>query len=83
METEHAIIRSIASYLKNHTCIIVSHRIAPLADAEEIVVMDDGCIIEKGTHSQLLDKSSFYATIYRQQTNAPAYLDIVSQEDAT
>lgn len=83
METEHAIIRSIASYLKNHTCIIVSHRIAPLADAEQIVVMDDGRIIEKGTHSQLLEKSSFYATIYRQQTNAPASLDIVSLEDAT
>ncbi|MDY0039904.1 MAG: ABC transporter ATP-binding protein, partial [Desulforhabdus sp.] len=81
METEHAIVRSIASYLKNHTCIIVSHRIAPLADAEEIVVMDDGRIIEQGTHSQLLVKSSFYATIYRQQTNAPASL--ASQDDAT
>ncbi len=39
METEHQIIRSIAGYLKGHTCIIVSHRVAPLADANEIIVM--------------------------------------------
>jgi len=68
METEHAIIRSIAGYLKGHTCIIVSHRVAPLADAQEIVVMDQGRIVERGTHEQLMKHSSFYATIYRQQT---------------
>jgi ATP-binding cassette, subfamily B, multidrug efflux pump len=83
METEHAIIRSIASYLKGHTCIIVSHRIAPVVDAEEIVVMDDGRIIERGTHSELLEKSSFYATIYRQQTSLPGPFEVMVQKNAT
>lgn len=68
METEHTIVRSIASYLKGHTCIIVSHRVAPLADANQIVVMEGGRIVERGTHEQLLKQSRFYATIYRQQT---------------
>ncbi len=68
METEHAIIGSIASYLKGRTCIIVSHRVAPLADAREIVVMEGGRIVERGSHAHLLEHSPFYATIYRQQT---------------
>ncbi len=42
METEHTIIGSIADYLRGRTCIIVSHRVAPLADAQTIVVMDRG-----------------------------------------
>lgn len=68
METEHAIIRSIAGYLKGHTCIIVSHRVAPLADAREIIVMDRGRIVARGTHEKLLEQNQFYETIYRQQT---------------
>ena len=83
METEHAIIESIASYLKGHTCIIVSHRLAPLADADEIVVMEEGRIAERGTHSQLLEKSGFYATIYRQQTSTSGSFKIASRADAT
>lgn len=70
METEHAIIRSIASYLKGRTCIIVSHRVAPLADAGEIVVMERGRIVARGSHDELMERSSFYATIYRQQTDS-------------
>jgi ATP-binding cassette subfamily B multidrug efflux pump len=69
METEHAIVRSIASYLKDRTCIVVSHRIAPLADAQRIVVMDRGRILDLGTHEELVERCEFYATIYEQQTN--------------
>lgn len=72
METEHAIIRSIASYLKGRTCIVVSHRIAPLAEAQEILVMEHGRIVAKGSHQELLERSSFYATIYHQQIQVPS-----------
>lgn len=67
METEHAIIRSIAEYLRGRTCIIVSHRVAPLADANEIVVLDQGAVVARGTHGQLMETSPYYRTIYRQQ----------------
>ncbi|OGQ94296.1 MAG: multidrug ABC transporter ATP-binding protein [Deltaproteobacteria bacterium RIFOXYD12_FULL_57_12] len=66
-ETEHAIILAIAGYLRGRTCIIVSHRIAPLVDADTILVMDQGRIAAAGTHAQLVRTSDFYATIYRHQ----------------
>ncbi len=68
METEHAIIRSIASYLEGRTCIVVSHRIAPLADANQIVVMEKGQIVDLGPHNELVERNDFYSTIYRHQT---------------
>jgi ATP-binding cassette, subfamily B, multidrug efflux pump len=68
METEHAIIRSLAAYLRSRTCIIVSHRVAPLTEADEIVVMEGGRIIERGSHQQLAARSGFYRNIYEYQT---------------
>ncbi len=69
METEHAIIRSIANYLSGRTCIVVSHRVAPLADAHEIMVLEEGKVVEVGSHEQLLERGGFYANIHRQQTS--------------
>ena len=68
METEHAIIGAISAYLKGRTCLIVSHRVAPLVDAGEIVVMDRGRIVAQASHAELLQTNAFYATIYKQQT---------------
>jgi ATP-binding cassette, subfamily B, multidrug efflux pump len=68
METEHAIIRSIASYLEGRTCVVVSHRIAPLADANQIVVMEKGRVVDQGPHNELVERNAFYASIYRHQT---------------
>jgi ATP-binding cassette, subfamily B, multidrug efflux pump len=68
METEHAIVGSIASYLKGRTCIIVSHRIAPLVDADEIMVMENGQVVDRGPHKELIERNDFYSSIYRHQT---------------
>jgi ATP-binding cassette subfamily B protein len=70
MKTEHAIIRSIASYLKDKTCISISHRVAPLVEAREILVMDEGSIVARGTHTDLLKINEFYRTIYTHQSIA-------------
>jgi ATP-binding cassette subfamily B protein len=67
METEHLIVRRIASYLQGKTCILVSHRLAPLADAAHIVVMDRGRVVAQGTHQQLLTRSDYYAAIHAKQ----------------
>jgi len=68
METEQTIIRSMASYLQGRTCIVVSHRVAPLADAGEILVMEHGRIAARGNHSHLFAHNPFYAKIYTHQT---------------
>ncbi len=68
METERAIIGSIAAYAKGRTCLVISHRVAPLADAQEIIVLEGGRIVAQGSHERLMAQSEFYATIYRQQT---------------
>jgi ATP-binding cassette subfamily B protein len=68
MKTEHEIIRALAAYLRKRTCIIVSHRIAPLIDAAEILVMDHGRIVDRGSHTHLMQHNEFYATIYNFQT---------------
>jgi ATP-binding cassette subfamily B protein len=67
IETEHQIIRSIGSFLQERICIVVSHRLAPLADADQLLVMDDGQIVAQGNHNQLLKENMFYKTIFEYQ----------------
>jgi ATP-binding cassette subfamily B protein len=67
METEYAIVHSLRSYLEGRTCIIVSHRVAPLSDADEIVILEAGRVAARGTHRRLLETNGFYAAIARHQ----------------
>ncbi|MBU1138747.1 MAG: ABC transporter ATP-binding protein/permease [Proteobacteria bacterium] len=69
-ETEHAILQQIAAYLQGKTCIVISHRVAPLAEADKILVMDKGKIVAQGEHQELLESNTFYATIYSHQTDS-------------
>lgn len=65
--TEHRIINNFKDWLPGRTCIMVSHRVAPILAADEIVVMEGGRITERGTHHDLLASNDFYATIYNYQ----------------
>ena len=69
IETEHEIIGSIRPFIKDKVCIMVSHRLAPLAQADQILVMDQGKIVALGSHRYLLERNRFYATIYEYQTS--------------
>jgi ATP-binding cassette subfamily B multidrug efflux pump len=69
IETEHEIIGSMRPYIMDRICIIVSHRLAPLAQADQIVVMDHGKVVARGNHAYLLENNRFYATIYEYQTS--------------
>jgi ATP-binding cassette subfamily B protein len=66
-QTEDEILRGLRSTLKEKTCVIISHRISAVKDADEIVVIDEGRIIERGTHQELVLKGGLYADLYRQQ----------------
>ncbi|MDT8336183.1 MAG: ATP-binding cassette domain-containing protein, partial [Desulfurivibrionaceae bacterium] len=66
-DTEHRIISNFREWLQGRTCIMVSHRVAPIIDAAEIIVMDRGMITARGQHRELLATSSFYRTIHDHQ----------------
>lgn len=69
METEHEIIGAMQEFMRDRICIIVSHRLAPLSQADKLIVMDSGRIVSQGGHEDLLQKSRFYASIYEYQTS--------------
>ena len=53
--------------MKGRTSFIIAHRLSTIRDADMILVMKDGDIIEQGKHTELLDKDGFYAQMYRSQ----------------
>jgi ATP-binding cassette subfamily B protein len=65
--TEKEIIGNLYDYLKDKTAIIITHRIFSLFHFDKIVVLDEGEIVEQGTHDDLLARNGFYATLYAQQ----------------
>ncbi|MHB8061648.1 MAG: ABC transporter ATP-binding protein [Ruminiclostridium sp.] len=65
--TEEEILKDLKKIMKQRTSIIVSHRISAVKDADEIIVLDDGSIVERGTHTVLLDKKGFYYALYTKQ----------------
>lgn len=65
--TEKEIIGNLYQYLQGKTAIIITHRVFSLFSFDEIIVMDEGEIVEKGTHEALLNLNGQYAEMYRQQ----------------
>jgi ATP-binding cassette subfamily B protein len=66
-ETEDVILRHLRQSLKSRTGLIVSHRLSTVKDADLIVVLEDGYIVERGTHDELLAYNGVYAELYDKQ----------------
>jgi len=64
METEYAIQQALKEVMKGRTSFIIAHRISSLRHADEILVLDEGEIIERGTHDTLLQENGTYKRIY-------------------
>ena len=65
--TELLIQTAMAKLMKGRTSFVIAHRLSTIREADLILVMKQGTIIEQGTHSQLLDKKGFYADLYNSQ----------------
>jgi ATP-binding cassette, subfamily B, multidrug efflux pump len=66
-QTEAEILGGLKSILKEKTCLIISHRISAVKEADEILVLDEGEIIERGSHEELVRYGGLYADLYQQQ----------------
>lgn len=59
-ESELAVQQALEHLMRGRTCIVIAHRLSTICHADEIVVLDKGCIVERGTHQQLLDRNGLY-----------------------
>lgn len=66
-KTENAILNSLKRIMQNRTSIIISHRVSSAKLADRIIVLDDGSIVEQGTHESLLANNSIYKELYEKQ----------------
>lgn len=66
-KTEENILENMCQVMKNRITVIVAHRISTIKNAHKIIVLEQGEIVEQGTHSELLQKNSFYTRLYNKQ----------------
>ncbi len=66
-ESEYAVQRALDEALEGRTSLVIAHRLSTVRNADEILVVDDGRIVQRGTHAQLLAEGGLYADLYRTQ----------------
>jgi ATP-binding cassette subfamily B protein len=68
--TEHLIRRALSTVIKGRTTFIITHRLPIIRNADLILVLEDGEVVERGTHSKLMAKNGLYRQIYQAQLSA-------------
>jgi ATP-binding cassette subfamily B protein len=66
-DTEERILRRLQEVMKQRTTILISHRVSTVRHADQIVVLRDGSIVERGTHEELLARGGYYEELYQKQ----------------
>ncbi|MEO8841839.1 MAG: ABC transporter ATP-binding protein [Kofleriaceae bacterium] len=66
-ETERVILANLRRVMKGRTAVLISHRVAAIKDADQILVIDQGKIVERGTHAELIRQQGVYSDLYRTQ----------------
>jgi ATP-binding cassette subfamily B multidrug efflux pump len=66
-ETEEKILKNLSKITKGKTSIIVSHRVSSAKNAQKIIVLDNGKIVQEGTHETLINRDGYYKHLYLKQ----------------
>ena len=69
VDTEQRLTRNLAEEYKDSTVLFITHRLGSLRNADKILVMNQGSLVEEGNHEELLKLGGRYATLYKQQEN--------------
>jgi ATP-binding cassette subfamily B multidrug efflux pump len=77
MVTEARIKSALKTYAQGMTCLLIAQRITSVMDTDNIIVMDQGKIVDKGTHDELLERCQVYQEIYRSQIGKELKTDVV------
>jgi len=75
--TEEAIQATLDSVVRNRTTIVIAHRLSTIVGADQIVVLDEGQVAERGTHGELLAKGGLYAELWARQAAERELEDII------
>jgi len=75
-ETERVILKNLRDVMSGRTAVLISHRVAAIKDADQIIVLDEGKVVARGTHEQLLAQGGTYSELYRTQLDT----DIIKKE---
>ena len=67
VETEASIRQALSTVMENRTTFIIAHRVSSVRQADVILVLDDGAIVEQGTHDELISRDGFYKRIFELQ----------------
>ena len=79
--SERAILTALREISRDHTSLVIAHRLSTIVDADSIVVLDNGHIVEQGTHDALLARDGHYARLWRAQQRADIGLDPGQSQD--
>jgi ATP-binding cassette, subfamily B, heavy metal transporter len=77
--TEKEIQASLREVSRNRTTLVIAHRLSTVVDADEILVLKNGSVVERGTHTQLLNQNGEYASMWKKQQEAREYEDKLKQ----
>jgi ATP-binding cassette subfamily B protein len=77
-QSEQAILKALHEVAEQHTTLVIAHRLSTIVDADEILVMDEGKILERGSHTTLLTRGGQYSHMWRLQQKEEQQAEMVS-----
>lgn len=79
-ESEAVIQDTLEQFMKNRTVLVIAHRLSTIKNADEVLVLDKGSIVDSGTHDQLMGKEGLYKQLYLKQFAAQDYQQVAAIE---